>query len=103
MLSSVDLPAPDGPTIATNSPERTSKSTPLSTVSGFSAVPYVFSTSCSLRIVPFVVIRDLGFSPDHLRTGGHRRARGNGRRDDGFLGILALFLLAAAAGAEQGV
>src|SRR5688572_33205506 len=31
MLSSVDLPHPDGPTIATNSPSRTSRLTPSTT------------------------------------------------------------------------
>src|SRR5687768_498999 len=52
MLSSVDLPQPEGPTMATNSPSRTSKLTPSTTDSAPNPLLTPSTTICLSDIAP---------------------------------------------------
>src|SRR5678815_4348543 len=51
-LSKVDLPQPDGPTIATNSPSRTSKLTPSTTARSPKFLPMPSTTILLADIAP---------------------------------------------------
>ena len=55
MLSSVDLPQPEGPMMATNSPSFTSKLTPFKAVVSTASVRKIFVNSSILIIVFYLI------------------------------------------------
>src|SRR3989344_3652073 len=73
MCIKVDLPDPDGPTIATNSPWRIDRETSWSTVTGMLPVWYVFIifSQTIIRLNDYTPKSALS-SPDHLEYATHR-------------------------------